>query len=55
MEVVKEFDTILHSELDLVLEAANGDQLRHNFPPKTPRGELLMCRLCTGITVAAPC
>jgi ubiquinone biosynthesis protein len=41
MEVVKEFDTILHSELDLVLEAANGDQLRHNFPPKTPRGELL--------------
>jgi ubiquinone biosynthesis protein len=41
MEVVKEFDTILHSELDLVLEAANGDQLRHNFPPNTPRGELL--------------
>jgi ubiquinone biosynthesis protein len=41
MEVVNEFDTILHSELDLMLEAANGDQLRHNFPPNTPRGELL--------------
>jgi ubiquinone biosynthesis protein len=41
IEVVNEFDTILHSELDLVLEAANADQLRHNFPPNTPRGDLL--------------
>ena len=41
IEVVNEFDTILHSELDLVLEAANADQLRHNFPPNTSRGNLL--------------
>ncbi len=41
IEVVNEFDTILHSELDLVLEAANADQLRHNFPPNTHRGALL--------------
>jgi ubiquinone biosynthesis protein len=41
IEVVNEFDTILHSELDLMLEAANADQLRHNFPPNTPRGNLL--------------
>ncbi len=40
-EVVNEFDSILHNELDLMLEAANGDQLRHNFPPNTPRGELM--------------
>ena len=41
IEVVNEFDTILHSELDLVLEAANADQLRHNFPPGSARGNLL--------------
>ncbi len=45
IEVVNEFDTILHSELDLVLEAANADQLRHNFPPNTPRGDLLFVPL----------
>ncbi len=41
IEVVNEFNTILHSELDLVLEAANADLLRHNFPPNTARGQLL--------------
>jgi ubiquinone biosynthesis protein len=45
IEVVNEFDTILHSELDLVLEAANADRLRHNFPPNTPRGDLLFVPL----------
>ena len=41
IEIVKEFDTILHNELDLVLEAANAAQLRQNFPPNTARGRLL--------------
>jgi ubiquinone biosynthesis protein len=45
IEVVNEFDTILHRELDLVLEAANADQLRHNFPPNTARGNLLFVPL----------
>ncbi|MBL8384127.1 MAG: ubiquinone biosynthesis regulatory protein kinase UbiB [Burkholderiales bacterium] len=41
-EVVAEFDVYLHDELDLVREAANASQLRRNFAPGTPRGELLM-------------
>jgi ubiquinone biosynthesis protein len=41
LEVVQEFNTVLHGELDLMLEAANCDQLRHNFPPNTTRGNLL--------------
>ncbi|MEN9911898.1 MAG: ubiquinone biosynthesis regulatory protein kinase UbiB [Pseudomonadota bacterium] len=41
LEVVQEFNTVLHGELDLMLEAANCDQLRHNFPPNTARGDLL--------------
>lgn len=41
-EVVAEFDKYLHDELDLIREAANASQLRRNFAPGTPRGELLM-------------
>jgi ubiquinone biosynthesis protein len=41
LEVVEEFNTVLHGELDLMLEAANCDQLRHNFPPQSKRGDLL--------------
>ena len=41
IEIVQEFDTVLHNELDLVLEAANATQLRQNFPPNTHRGSLL--------------
>ena len=41
VEIVQEFDVILHNELDFVLEAANAAQLRQNFPPNTHRGELL--------------
>jgi len=41
-EVVAEFDVYLHDELDLVREAANASQLRRNFAPGTPRGQLLM-------------
>lgn len=31
MEVIDEFDAVLHDELDLVREAANANQLRRNF------------------------
>ncbi|VFR17087.1 Ubiquinone biosynthesis monooxygenase UbiB [plant metagenome] len=41
-DVVAEFDKYLHDELDLVREAANCSQLRRNFSPDTPRGQLLM-------------
>ena len=41
-EVVGEFDTYLHDELDLVREAANASQLRRNFAPGGARGHLLM-------------
>ncbi|HEY4372358.1 MAG TPA: ubiquinone biosynthesis regulatory protein kinase UbiB [Burkholderiales bacterium] len=41
-EVVGEFDTYLHDELDLVREGANASQLRRNFAPGTPRGQLLI-------------
>ncbi len=41
-EVVAEFDTYLHDELDLIREAANASQLRRNFAPGTARGHLLM-------------
>ena len=42
VEVVAEFDSILHNELDLLLEAANASYLRQNFPQGTPRGELMI-------------
>jgi ubiquinone biosynthesis protein len=32
LDVINEFDTYLHDELDLVREAANANQLRRNFP-----------------------
>jgi ubiquinone biosynthesis protein len=32
LDVISEFDTYLHDELDLVREAANANQLRRNFP-----------------------
>ncbi len=35
LEVIDEFDTYLHDELDLVREAANANQLRRNFPNST--------------------
>ena len=41
VEVVNEFDHILHDELDLIREAANASQLRRNFPQGTHRGDLL--------------
>ena len=41
-EVVAEFDTYLHDELDLVREAANASQLRRNFAPGTAKGDLMM-------------
>ena len=41
-EVVAEFDTYLHVELDLIREAANASQLRRNFAPGGVRGHLLM-------------
>ncbi len=41
-EVVAEFDKYLHDELDLLLEAANCSQLRRNFDPAGPRGDLLI-------------
>ena len=41
-EVVAEFDVYLHDELDLVREAANASQLRRNFAPGGPRGNLLI-------------
>ncbi len=41
-EVVAEFDTHLHDELDLIREAANGSQLRRNFAPASSRGHLLL-------------
>ena len=41
-EVVAEFDTYLHDELDLIREAANASQLRRNFAPAGVRGHLLM-------------
>ncbi len=41
-EVVAEFDTYLHDELDLVREAANCSQLRRNFGPETGRQNLLI-------------
>jgi len=41
-EVVAEFDKHLHDELDLLREASNCSQLRRNFSPGTPRGDLLM-------------
>ncbi|GGX37419.1 putative protein kinase UbiB [Pigmentiphaga litoralis] len=41
-EVVAEFDTYLHDELDLLREAANCSQLRRNFSPEGPRGDLLI-------------
>lgn len=31
IEVVQEFDKVIHNELDLVREAGNASQLRHNF------------------------
>ncbi|QEI08613.1 ubiquinone biosynthesis regulatory protein kinase UbiB [Pigmentiphaga aceris] len=40
-EVVAEFNTYLHDELDLLREAANCSQLRRNFAPGTPRGDML--------------
>lgn len=42
IEVVREFDSILHNELDLLLEAANASQLRQNFPPGSARGDLMV-------------
>lgn len=41
-EVVAEFDKYLHDELDLLREAANCSQLRRNFAPDGPRGDLLI-------------
>ena len=41
-EVVAEFDKYLHDELDLLREAANCSQLRRNFSPDGPRGDLLI-------------
>ncbi|RZS85732.1 ubiquinone biosynthesis regulatory protein kinase UbiB [Pigmentiphaga kullae] len=41
-EVVAEFDKYLHDELDLLREAANCSQLRRNFAPGGPRGDLLI-------------
>ena len=41
-EVVAEFDKYLHDELDLLREASNCSQLRRNFSPDSPRGDLLM-------------
>ena len=41
-EVVAEFDTYLHDELDLVREAANASQLRRNFAPGTAKGDLMI-------------
>lgn len=40
-EVVAEFNVYLHDELDLLREAANCSQLRRNFAPGTPRGDML--------------
>jgi len=41
-EGVAEFDKYLHDELDLLREAANCSQLRRNFAPDGPRGDLLI-------------
>jgi len=41
-QVVAEFDTYLHDELDLIREASNCSQLRRNFSAETGRSELLM-------------
>ncbi|MFN0159711.1 MAG: ubiquinone biosynthesis regulatory protein kinase UbiB [Burkholderiales bacterium] len=53
-EVVAEFDTYLHDELDLVREAANASQLRRNFAPDGARGHLLMVpEICWDYTATA--
>ncbi len=41
-QVVREFDTYLHDELDLIREASNCSQLRRNFSAERGRPELLM-------------
>src|SRR5690606_6975634 len=41
-QVVDEFDTYLHDELDLLREAANCSQLRRNFGPGSGREQLLI-------------
>ncbi len=41
-QVVAEFDTYLHDELDLIREAANCSQLRRNFSPGSGREHLLI-------------
>ncbi|HLR12305.1 MAG TPA: ubiquinone biosynthesis regulatory protein kinase UbiB [Burkholderiaceae bacterium] len=41
-QVVAEFDTYLHDELDLIREAANASQLRRNFSKASGRDELLI-------------
>ncbi|MFA5520608.1 MAG: ubiquinone biosynthesis regulatory protein kinase UbiB [Castellaniella sp.] len=41
-QVVAEFDTYLHDELDLIREAANCSQLRRNFSAVSGRSHLLM-------------
>lgn len=41
-QVVAEFDTYLHDELDLIREASNCSQLRRNFGPESGRPDLLI-------------
>lgn len=41
-QVVAEFDTYLHDELDLIREASNCSQLRRNFSPGSGRPNLLI-------------
>lgn len=41
-QVVAEFDTYLHDELDLIREAANCSQLRRNFSPESGRSQMLI-------------
>ncbi len=41
-QVVKEFDTYLHDELDLIREASNCSQLRRNFSPESGRPDSLI-------------
>ena len=47
--VVAEFDKYLHDELDLMIEAANASQLRHNFS----QTNLLLVPGCSGTGAAA--